>query len=219
MRFGRKEWLLFTSDFRHCFSPKRIPLFVLFAIGGIGVAVQRGDLSPLILVIVTSLSVVESQFNNLLYRSPEELEALSMFPLDWRGLIAARNIATIAALLTTILMMSTALLYFSPRPPEFGEAGEMSLYLGTILFPLLIIGNLRSVQEPHRAVAAIRDQIVQGFGMALLALAVSIPYVLFHTLVRSTIPSMIYATLSAFAWWRYSIPSTAFRARNLLTKS
>jgi hypothetical protein len=218
MTVGRREHLLFFSDLRHSFSSARIPLLVVFAAACIAVVVQRGDLPSLIVVVIFSLSTLDSQFNNVLYRSPGELEALTLFPLDWRGLFLARNLATAGAAVATIVVMSVAVLYFSPRRAGLPEVLEMGVYFPTVLFPLLIIGNLRSVQEPRSSIGTTRDHIVQGFGMIVLTTALTLPYIVFHNLFQSSLASLAYGAIGAFAWWRYSIPHAASLSQTLLVQ-
>jgi len=218
MTFGRRELLLFFSDFHHSFSSARIPLFVVFAATGIAVVVQRGDLPALIAVVIVSLGTLDSQFNNVLYRSPGELDALTLYPLDWEGLIVARNLATVSAAVVTTGVMSMSVMYFSPQRAGLPEVLEMATYFSTVLFPLLIIGNLRSVQEPRPSMGTTRDHIVQGTGMVLLTLVLSLPYIVFHNLVQSSIASVVYGALGAFAWWRYSVPHTASLSQTLLVQ-
>jgi hypothetical protein len=63
-----------------------------------------------------------------------------------------------------------------------------------------------------------RDHIVQGFGMVVLTVVLSLPYIVFHNLVQSSLASVAYSAIGAFAWWRFSIPRTAALSQTLLVQ-
>jgi hypothetical protein len=82
----------------------------------------------------------------------------------------------------------------------------------TLLFPLLIVGNLRSIQEPRRGEMPPGRAVLLGAGMLLFAALCSIPYIVLTTLGDSEALSAAYGAAAAVIWWRWSIPRTALRA-------
>ncbi|MEW6510248.1 MAG: hypothetical protein AB1428_04750 [Bacteroidota bacterium] len=211
-----KELALFQTDMRQCFSLRRVPVYATFTVAGIMLVAQRGDLPPLGAICLVTLSALEAQFNNILYHSHAELDALTILPLDWQRVIIAKNLSTAVA--TGLLggMMATSILYFSPAHIGDREVSDAALFLWSIFFPLLIIGNLRSVQEPRSQRDHTREALVQTAGMALLVVILSIPYVLLNTLVASPVVTFCYCAATTFAWIRWSVPHTAARAAHLL---
>jgi hypothetical protein len=192
-----------------CFSQRRLLPYVAMTFLGIGLVLRPGDLSPLIVVFLVAVGSMEEQFNNIFYRTPRELEALAMFPVSWRRIVLAKNLATIAGTAIVSLCMSLVILYFTPRFPDAGEFGDAAVYLMTILFPLLQIGNTRSWQEPRKDTHQHFDVVVQTGGMVITAVILSIPYILFSTLMKLPSMCMLYAAGTALYWYTVSVHKTA----------
>ncbi len=219
MTFGKQERLVFAMDLRRCFAAARIPVLSMLACAGVLLVVQRSDLPPLVAVCIIALSGLDGQFNNIFYRSHSELEALSLFPISWRGIVVAKNCATICAALLLSVLMSLAILYFSPRQPDGAQFLGASLFVWTVVFPLLIIGNLRSVQEPRKETAGTGDALIQAAGMAVLVLVCSFPYIILYTLTDDIPVTIAYGAFMAIVWLIRSVPRTAVRAEQLLASS
>ena len=216
MTFGRQERLILSMDLRRCFSAPRIPVLAILACAGVLLAVQRSDLPPLVAIWIVALSGLDGQFNNILYRSPSELEALSLLPVSWRGIVVAKNFAAICAALLLAAIIAMAILYFAPRQPDPGQFADAALYVWTVIFPLLIIGNLRSVQEPKKETGGTGDALIQAGGMAVLVIICSFPYVILYTLTDDIPVTIAYGGVMAAAWLGRSVPRTAARAEQLL---
>lgn len=197
-------------DIRQCFSARRIPVFILLTLIGIFLVVQESELSPMVVVFLVVFAILEAQFNNILFRSPHELEALSMFPISWRRVVIVKNLATIVltALLTVIIAM--VVFYFSPKAIEASIVVEALLYSATIIFPLLHAGNIESVRAPRRNAGWQTDDLVQAVGMFSFIVVLSIPYVLFTVVLRLPLLNIVYAGALAWFWYSKSIPKTAF---------
>ncbi len=210
MLHNPRERLLFKMEFQQCFSARRLPVFIALGLIGIFVVVQESELSPLVTVFLVVFAILESQYNNIFFRSPHELEALSLFPISWQRLILVKNLATIA--LTALLTIITAMeiLYFSPNPVETSLIVEALLYSATIIFPLLHVGNIESVRAPRRSGGWQSDDLVQAAGMFLFVAALSIPYVFFTVVLRLPLFNILYAGAVAWLWYSKSVPNTAF---------
>lgn len=212
MTFGVRERFIAAADFRHCFSRRRVPVYLVLAAAGVLLIVQRGDLPPLLVVCAAAICALERQFNTILSRTPGELAALTLLPVDWDGLVLARNLTTLAAVPIVSVAMASVMLYFSPRPADpsgYADAGE---YLWSVLFTLLSIGNLRSSQDPGPSTLRTRDALLQSAGMITVLIVCSIPYVIFHVLSGNSTGGLVTGCVAGIYWFRRSIPATARRA-------
>jgi len=219
MTFGKQERVIFAMDLRRCFAADRVPVLSILACAGILLVAQRGGPPPLVAVWIVALSGLDAQFNNLLNRSPSELEALSLLPVSWRGIVLAKNLATLCAAVVLSAIMSMAILYFSPRQPDPAQFTGGGLFIWTVMFPLLMIGNLRSVQEPRKETGGTGDALIQAAGMAILVLVCSLPYVVIYTLADNIPLTIAYGAIMLIAWLVRSVRGTAARAERLLASS
>jgi hypothetical protein len=210
MILSNTDILIFRTEIQQCFSAKRIPVFILLALIGVFLVVQESELSPLVIVFLVVFAILESQFNNILFRSSHELEALSMFPITWRRIVLVKNLATIVLTAIVSIIVAMAVLYFVPQPIETSIIGEAILYSATIIFPLLHVGNIESVRAPRRNAGWQTDDLVQAVGMFLFVVVLSIPYVLFTVLLRFPLLNILYAGAVAWFWYAKSIPNTSF---------
>jgi len=206
---GKNLQLIFSIEMRQCFSQGRLLSYVVMALFGIGLVLQPGDLPLFVVVFLVALGSLEEQFNNMFFRSPHELEALATFPVSWRRIVLTKNLATIAGTAIVSLCMSMVILYFAPRSPDLVQLGNGVVYLMTILFPLLHIGNTRSWQEPRKNTRGHFDFVVQTGGMLIFAVILSIPHIILSTLMKLPSMSMLYAAIAAVYWFRVSVPQTA----------
>jgi hypothetical protein len=206
--------LMVKTDFRQCFRGRLIaPLAALVPVG-ILVAVMRGDLSAATVVVLVAFGVLDHQFNASLSRSRTEWDALLLLPVSWKTIILAKNIASLAAWIALAGVISTVILYFTPRFPSPDEIAHALLTAWTLLFPLLIVGNLRSIQEPRKEEISPAREVLLAAGMFLFAVLCTIPYVLLTTLGESEGLSIAYGAAAAIVWWRWSVPHTAFLAQS-----
>lgn len=205
------DWILLRMELRQAFAAKRIPLFALLALVGILLLVQEGELPPLIILLVVTLGGMESQFTNIFFRSPHELEALSIFPLRWSRIVLIKNVAALIVTMIVWTMMAMATLYFSPKHIRLADLGNALLCASTIVFPLLQIGNIESLQAPRRNAAWKIDDLVQAAGMMLFVVILFLPYMILVPLLSLHALCIVYAILSAVHWYWRSIPTTAAR--------
>jgi hypothetical protein len=216
MNSREKGRMIYTMDLRRCFGPRHLPTYAVMTVAGVLLVVQRGDLSPCISAMIVTLSALEFQFNNLLYRSPSELEALTILPVSWKEVILAKNLATITAVLALGIVTTVCLLFFSPRSPDAAQYLDALLFVWTVIFPLLCLGNLRSVEEPRRGGRA-GNGLILAAGMALVVCVCAIPYVILRTFAGSSLACIIGGAAGGWFWLRRSIPSTAKAAEHTLT--
>jgi ABC-type transport system involved in cytochrome c biogenesis permease component len=212
MTFGARERFIFLSDFRVCFSLRRLPVYVAFAAAGVMLVVQRGELPPVIVVCAAVLCSLERQFNAIFSRTGGELAALTLLPVDWEGVVLAKNLATLAAVPVTGICMGSVMLYFSPRSIDLPQWADAAEYLWSVMFLLVVIGNLRSSQDPHPLAHGTRDALIQAGGMVIVLLVCSLPYIIFHVLGGNSAGALLTGCAAGTYWLRRSIPGTARRA-------
>ena len=189
----RRETMLFAMELRQCFSAKRVPVFILLILIAIFLVVQESELSPMFVVFLAVFAILESQFNNILFRSPHELEALSLFSLPWERIVLVKNVASIVLLGIVTVIVSMSMLYFSPAQPTWSMIVDGLVYSSTIIFPLLHIGNRESVQAPRRSSEWEINDIVQAAGMFLFVCVLSFPYILFTIVFKMQWLNFVYA--------------------------
>jgi uncharacterized membrane protein YbaN (DUF454 family) len=165
--------------------------------------------SPFVLVVVALFAAVESQFNNILFRTRNELESLSVLPTHWEKIVKAKNIATMLLVAMMFPVVAATILYFSPSTVPLKEGWASVLYISSVIFPVLHVGNLRSVQHPRRITGWQLDDAA-GIVEILMVLAVfSIPFLLFVVAIQAPLLCLAYSSVTAVFWWRRSIPKAA----------
>jgi hypothetical protein len=173
------------------------------------VAVWQYSGSSLIPAIASALVILEPRFNNFLFTSPAEGQALLLFPSRWREIIAAKNLAAAVLLFLLVPILAIAIGFFGLRPPVPGDWLNALLYLLTILFPLWHLGNLHTVQHPRRKVGWSLGDLSDAIFLLFTAGLASIPYAILSSLRLSPLWCSLYALGSAVLWWRVSLPRTA----------
>ena len=200
---------IFLMEWRRFFSQGRALYIVPFTLLGILLIVRYDIGSPFIPIFISLFGVVEVQYNNILFRSRNELEALSQFSVNWRSVVFVKNIATVTLSVFMACILSVVLLYFSPRLPSAAQVGRAILYFLTVIFPLLHLGNLRSVHDPRREPGWSFGDIAESLWMPAFAAIFSIPFVVFSIAFNLDVISALYAVVVFVFWLRKSIPKTA----------
>jgi hypothetical protein len=165
--------------------------------------------SPFVSVLIALFAGLEPQFNNILFRTPLEFEALSILPIEWQRIVKAKNLATMLLVVVMFPIVAATLLYFSPSPVTLERTGEAGLYILAVVFPLMHVGNVRSVQHPRRESGWQIDDVA-GMVELLISMAIlSIPYLIFVEAMETPLLCIVYFIATAVFWWRYSIRKTA----------
>ncbi len=205
-----KEILLLRTELKEYFLQRRslhllpLALFGVFMMAWIYPVAS--PMAPIVLVVIAAL---ESQFNNIFYRTGNELEAMALFPLSWRRIIFVKNLSTIVLVAGLIVLTSMALLYFSPDEMTLDRWGEGWMYVATIIFPLLHIGNGQSVRRPRRVTGLQIGDLVETLWLMVNLAVVSIPYYLFMHVFHLGILCQVYSVLAGWFWYRHSVKDTA----------
>jgi hypothetical protein len=197
-------WMEIKQFFRHRRSRHFIPLVIL----GVWLVLWPHFASPFIPVILVLFTGLELQFHNIFFRTENELEALSILSSGWRQIVIAKNVAAIGIVCILFPILSASILYFSPSPISFGNVEGAISYVMTTMFPLIHIGNLRSIQHPRRVTGWQVDDLA-GAVEILVSLGIfSIPFMIFMQGFNAPYLCILYFIATGIFWWRYSIPRT-----------
>jgi hypothetical protein len=169
--------------------------------------------SPFVSVFLLTFATLEPQFNNIFFRSEREFEALVVLPVDWATVILAKNLATITLTIAVAACAGGVLGYFSPLPMGPGGWREAFLYMLSVIFPLLMLGNLHSVQHPRRKVGLGLGDVAEALLMLLGMAVCSIPFLALRGTEHPALYLLIYSALSAGLWRWGSIPRSAAAVR------
>lgn len=171
--------------------------------------------SPFAAAIWLACVGLEPRLNNMFCGSPRELEALRLLPVDWRRVVLLKNLSTLAIGAAATALLSVVSLYFSPGRPTPAEAGEALLYLSTVVFPLLGLGNEASARYPRRNGGPFSGGIPEAIWISLSLLVVSAPWFLITGLVEADWLCIPYAAATAASWYFRSVPGAAHRISTL----
>jgi len=205
------ELSLITLELRRFFAvPWNLRIAVL-AVPAIWLSLWPYTPSPFVPIFGALFIGLEPLYCNILFRAPNELEALSVLPLSWKRIVLAKNIATLLITLICLALLSIIVLYFAPIPPPSDHYWKGALYLGTVVFPLMQIGNSQSVQHPRRQIGWKFDDIAGGVLMGGFVAVLSIPYLLLVEGANAPLLCLPYIAAAAFVWFRRSPAQTSRR--------
>ncbi|HTK81215.1 MAG TPA: hypothetical protein VL633_02905 [Bacteroidota bacterium] len=213
-----KETLFVRLEFMQYFRHRRsLHVVSLLPLGVFLMSWVYPVASPYAPVLIVLIIGLELQFNNIFYRTENELEALSQFPISWERLILAKNIAAILLALLLFTLLSMFLFFFSPDAISPGHIGDALLYLSTIIFPIIHFGNEQSIQRPRRQSGLLLDDLIAALWMIVSLFLVSIPAFIFMGVVHLPILCLAYSAATVTYWLKVSLPKTAQRIENEYT--
>jgi hypothetical protein len=179
---------------------------VLLVPSAILVAVWQYSGSSLIPAIASALIILEPRFNNFLFTVPVEGEALSLLPSRWHSVVAAKNLAAATLFLLLVVLLGVPIGFFALHPAGAGEWFHALMYLLTILFPLLHLGNLHALQHPRRRAGWSLGDLAEVLLLLITAGIASIPFAVLSSFDAAPLWCGLYAVAGAFFWWRISLP-------------
>lgn len=198
-----------AAEIRQFFLHPRILHFVPLTMAGVILVLWPYVTSPFVSVMIVLFAGLEPQLNNILFRTPLEFETLSILPIEWQRVVRAKNLATLLLVLVIFPIAAATLLYFSPSPITLERTSQAGLYISTVIFPLMHVGNARSVQNPRRKSGWQIDDVA-GMVELLISMAIlSIPYLIFVEAMEIPALCIVYCIATVVFWWRYSIRKTA----------
>jgi hypothetical protein len=206
---SQKGWTVITWELRVFFLDVRNLVFFPLAVLAVLLSLWPYIGSPFVMVFLAVFVGMERQFTNIFFRSPREFEAMLLLPLDWREVVLAKNLATMLLALVVTILISLVVLYFSPAIPSWEEVGLAAVYFLTVLFPMIHLGNLRSLQFPRRGTHWDYDDLAGAVMMVIRLVMLSVPYGVFGGLIGSTALCIIYAVVVALLWQVFLVPRIA----------
>lgn len=203
-------WAIYRCELHQVRQCPRTIMLAPFLACGVALTVWLHGIAPLFAAAaLTIFPAVELQFNNILYRSPKELEALGICPVPWTLVVRAKNLAAITIVVCIFVPVAIVLAYFSPSIAGWKDIGDLTCYLPTVLFPMLYIGNIQSLQNPRRNSGWQYEDLAEILWMTVTLALVSMPYMLLRSMNYGIVPILLYGFAWGWLWWNRSIPSTA----------
>jgi len=207
---NRQITVLLQMEVKELFAQQRIFHFLPLLVAGMffisWIYHVGSPLAPIIVIVVAGL---EPQFNNILFRSPNELQALGVFPCQWRDVIFAKNLAALLLFILFLFLTSMNLLYFSPETITAGHLESGVLYILTVVFPLLHTGNTQSLRRPRMHSGLLLEDLVQAIWMCVNLLLLSVPFFVLSLFPYMWISCLVYCALSGFVWYEFSLKRSA----------
>lgn len=201
---------LFEMELKGLFLHRRGIHFIPLAFAGIFLSAWVYPVaSPFVPVVLVVFTALEPQFNNILFRTPREFESMSVYPLSWERVVLIKNAAAITLTSGCLVIGSMIMLYFSPAVPTGRDVLYAVLYVATVLFPLLHLGNVNSVLHPRRESGLRIVDLVEALWQDVALGLVSIPFLLIMGLLDSPILCLAYAAALAASWYYHSTRRTA----------
>jgi hypothetical protein len=191
--------------FRHRRSAHLIPLWVMGVLITGWIYPIGSPFAPVVIVVAAGL---ELEFNNIFFRSPNEVKAMHLFPLPVRGIVVTKNLTTLLLFTGLCALTSMALLYFSPEVVGVRQLAGAACYLSSVLFPLLVIGNDHSIRNPRPACGLQLNDMLEAIWMLVYLGLISLPYFVLRAVLDHPAPSLVYGLATAMYWYRVSIPRT-----------
>ncbi len=159
-------------------------------------------------VVVVVFGGLEPQYNNIFFRSPLELESLVVLAADWRRVIILKNVTTLILTAAAFVAVTATLFFFSPEVYLRQCLEDAILFSFTVVFPLLHIGNFRSVRESRRDAGWETNDFIELLYMLGALLLAGIPYALFIAVWKMPVLCVVYGIATGIYWFRVSIPRT-----------
>lgn len=202
--------VLIETELREFFlSPRCLHFLPLLLFGVFLMSWTFHVMPPFGAIIVVVFCALEPQINNIFFRSASELEALNLFPVNWREVILAKNIAAILLVLSGLVASSAVLCFFSPRVVGPSDVLEGVFYFTTVIFPVIQIGNANSIHNARRRCGWQFSDFLEMLWMAVTLLVVSIPYVLINYYLNYALVYFAFGAIGAYFWYTASLPKQA----------
>jgi len=210
LSFDEADKALISMELRQFFRHPRCMHFIpLLVFGAFFTAWLYPVASPVAAVMVVVFCGLELQFNNIFFRTTNEIEALMLLPLPWHRVVFLKNLSTILLSSFFVIVVSITLLYFSPSVVGKAQLIDAGMYYLTVIFPLLHIGNGRSIESPRRSSGLRINDLIEALWMAATLSIVSIPFLLCVNLFHLPVLCLVYGAGCSVLWYRVSIPKTA----------
>jgi hypothetical protein len=165
--------------------------------------------SPFAPAAIATMLTLEPFYNNSLNIWHGQLTAGVILPVDLIRTIRQRNIALIILTWGCAALFATMVSYVQPEPPDGTDLGSFALYLASLQFPLLILGNSISWQQIRARSRWTLEDAAAAILMVIGGGVASLPWFLLAGLPGDDLLLLVYTAGTGVLWWRYAIPRTA----------
>jgi hypothetical protein len=216
----RQGAAVFSNEFKGFFQYPRVMMVAPYLLLGIFCVIWLGRFVHFFVLLTLTLGcAIEPQLNNIFYRSSAEMEALTLLPVQWKTIVLAKNLASIALSIAFALLLTVILAYASPFAFGLDSLRDVVLCLSTAIFPLLAIGNVRSLKSPRPESGWTYRDLNESLWMIGIVVIVTAPYQLFVKWDLNIAVVLTYALLT-WAYWRFvSLPAAIAGAETFFTQS
>jgi hypothetical protein len=165
--------------------------------------------SPFVPAAVATLLALEPFYNNGANLWKGQLTAGVVLPSSFERMLRRRNIAV--AILTWCCMgfFGIIVAYVQPEPIATPAIAAFAMYIVTIQFPLLMIGNSLSWQQVRPRSRWSLEDAAAAIIMLVGALMASLPFLFITGTGGDTLILTVYSAVMGVSWWRWSIPHTS----------
>jgi ABC-2 type transport system ATP-binding protein len=125
------------ADIRRFLSnPANLKLLLLLPVAIIG-SLWPYIGSPFVPLLLMTFAGLEPQFNNILFRTNNEFEAMAVLSPDWRSVVLGKNLASIVMAIGTTLAAALVVGYFTPLTMGAEGWQDAGLFFVSVVFSLL----------------------------------------------------------------------------------
>ncbi len=165
--------------------------------------------SPFLPAAIATLLALEPFYNNGLDLWCGQLTAGVVLPADAVRMMRMRNIGVIILTWSCAAFFAALVAFVQPEPPAMRDLGTFALYLLSIQFPLLIVGNDLSWQQIRPVSRWTLEDAAAALIMTAAAGVLSLPYILIIGMPGDVIILLGYAACTAALWWTVALRRTA----------
>jgi hypothetical protein len=165
--------------------------------------------SPFAPAVLATLISLEPFYNNMLNIWPGQMTTGGLFPTGWEPALRRRNIAVVIATWGVLAHFTVLIAYVQPVPVAPESIGTFALYLASIQFPLLMIGNSFSWQQIRGRTGWGLEDAAAALTMLIGGAITSIPFLVGTGIPGDSLILILYTAVTGALWWFRSIPRTA----------
>ena len=165
--------------------------------------------SPFTPAVIATLIVLEPCYNNALNMWAGQMTAGAVYPADWIRMLRRRNVVQIVLTWGVAALFTALVCYVQPEPPPLQQLGAFALYLASVQFPLLMLGNSFSWQQIRGRSGWGLEDVATALLMLVAGGLVSLPWFLVSGMPGDLIVLVVYSAGTAVAWWTYAVPHAA----------
>ncbi len=205
------ELLLFPVELRRFFEEPRNSVILPAAILVPFFSLWPYFPSPFVPALTATFACMEPYFLNMWYLWPGQLESLALRPLNWRRVVAAKNLTALCLTLTTFSCFAVITCYFHNGRVPPGTIGPAFLHCILGGFALAMFGNNYSVVSPRARIGWTLDDLAASVLALIVAGAAMVPVIVLTYLIGPWPANGALIMLALILWAGWSLPASATR--------